>query len=161
MTGTDRTTSPPTRPRRGLPLAVGAVLALAALAACGSDAPAEDTAATASSAAPSTEESPAAAGSSAESGSTSVQVTSVDFGYELALSVCRAGENTIPLTTGGDGPHDLVGEREGLEMGASDAIDPGQSTTLTVALEPGEYVFYCSIGNHRSMGMEVTVEVAA
>jgi plastocyanin len=161
MTGTDRTTSPPTRPLRVVPLALGAVLAVAALTACGSDAPAEDTAATASSAAPATEESSAAADSAAESGATSVPVTSVDFGYELDRSAFRAGENTITLTNGGDATHDLVVERDGQEIAASDAIDPGQSTTLTVALEPGEYVFYCSIGNHRSMGMEVTVEVAA
>ena len=38
-------------------------------------------------------------------------------------------------------------------------IGPGDSTTLTVDLEPGQYVFYCSVGNHRGMGMEVTVTV--
>jgi FtsP/CotA-like multicopper oxidase with cupredoxin domain len=26
-------------------------------------------------------------------------------------------------------------------------------------LDAGEYVFYCPIGNHRAMGMELTVEV--
>jgi plastocyanin len=29
-----------------------------------------------------------------------------------------------------------------------------------VTLESGDYVFYCSIGNHRSMGMETTVSVS-
>jgi plastocyanin len=30
-----------------------------------------------------------------------------------------------------------------------------------VTLEEGEYVFYCSVGNHRNMGMEVTVQVTS
>jgi plastocyanin len=31
---------------------------------------------------------------------------------------------------------------------------------VSVALAPGEYVFYCSVGNHRAMGMELTVQVS-
>jgi uncharacterized cupredoxin-like copper-binding protein len=42
---------------------------------------------------------------------------------------------------------------------ATDGIDPGGSTTLAVTLETGEYVIYCSIANHRAMGMEITIEV--
>jgi uncharacterized cupredoxin-like copper-binding protein len=52
-----------------------------------------------------------------------------------------------------------VVERDGTDVASSDRIAPGQSTTVSVALEPGEYVFYCSIGNHRAMGMELTVTV--
>lgn len=52
-------------------------------------------------------------------------------------------------------------ERDGEDVAASDTIGPGESTTLTVTLDEGEYVFYCSIGNHRSMGMEVTVQVGS
>jgi uncharacterized cupredoxin-like copper-binding protein len=52
-----------------------------------------------------------------------------------------------------------VVERDGEGVAASDAIGPGESTTLAVTLDPGQYVFYCSIGNHRTMGMEITVEV--
>ncbi|WP_422678133.1 hypothetical protein [Blastococcus brunescens] len=29
-----------------------------------------------------------------------------------------------------------------------------------MALEPGEYVVYCSIANHRAMGMETTIRVS-
>jgi uncharacterized cupredoxin-like copper-binding protein len=41
----------------------------------------------------------------------------------------------------------------------SDKIGPGESTTLMVDLDAGEYVFYCSIDGHRAMGMEKTVTV--
>ena len=172
MTGTVRRTSSPTRWSRAVPVALGAVLALAALTACGDEASPADGAATASSAAESSpaESSPAESGpvesSAAPSSATepeaqSVAVTSVDFDYELDEDTFQAGEYTITLTNGGDATHDLVVERDGQDVAASEAIGPGQSTTFTVTLEPGEYVFYCSIGNHRSMGMEVPVEVPA
>ena len=51
--------------------------------------------------------------------------------------------------------------RDGADVAASETVGPGASTTLTVDLEPGEYVFYCSVGNHRSMGMEVPVQVTS
>jgi uncharacterized cupredoxin-like copper-binding protein len=50
-------------------------------------------------------------------------------------------------------------ERDGTVTTATDGIDPGGSTTLAVTLETGEYVIYCSIANHRAMGMEITIEV--
>jgi uncharacterized cupredoxin-like copper-binding protein len=52
-----------------------------------------------------------------------------------------------------------VVQRDGADVASSDTIAPGQSTTVSVALAPGEYVFYCSIGNHREMGMSLTVTV--
>ena len=50
-------------------------------------------------------------------------------------------------------------EEDGTVKAATDNLAPGASTTLTVDLDAGEYVFYCSIGNHRAMGMELTVQV--
>ncbi|TFV64654.1 UNVERIFIED_ORG: hypothetical protein E4P37_12835 [Bacillus sp. AZ43] len=140
-----------------LPVAVALVLG-----ACGGDDPEAADAAPASS-------SPAD-GSSAAAGSPppaapvpaggTVAVTSVDFSFALDRDELTAGTYEITLTNDGDSTHDLVVERDGEEVAASEAVDPGQSTTLTVDLEAGEYVFYCSIANHRAMGMEVPVEVS-
>ena len=80
---------------------------------------------------------------------------------ELSQDSFSPGEVTIEVVNEGNATHDLVVERDGADVAASDTIGPGQSTTLTVTLEAGEYVFYCSIGNHRAMGMETTVTVAA
>jgi len=53
-----------------------------------------------------------------------------------------------------------VVEQNGADVAKSDSIGPGKKTTVTVALQPGKYVFYCSIGNHRAMGMETDVTVS-
>lgn len=89
-----------------------------------------------------------------------LQATEVDFAIELPQTELAAGSYTIEVTNDGDATHDLVIEDAGgAEVAASQAIPPGQSGTVEVSLQPGEYVFYCSIGNHREMGMEVAVTV--
>ncbi len=80
---------------------------------------------------------------------------------ELSESSFTPGEYTIEVVNEGNATHDLVVERDGEDVAASETIGPGASTTLTVTLEAGEYVFYCSIANHRAMGMLTNVTVAA
>jgi plastocyanin len=89
----------------------------------------------------------------------SITATEADFSIALDEDSLAAGAYEIQVANQGRATHDLVVERDGKDVAASDSIGPGESTTLTVTLEPGEYVFYCSIGNHRSMGMEITVQV--
>jgi plastocyanin len=96
-----------------------------------------------------------AAGSEVES----LTATQVDFDLTLDEDSLSPGAYEIRVVNEGGSTHDLVVERDGETVAASDAIDPGRSTTFTVPLEPGEYVFYCSIADHRSMGMETTVRV--
>ena len=87
-------------------------------------------------------------------------VTATDMAFQLDEDSFAPGEVTFTLTNDGNATHDLVVERDGQDIAATDAIDGGQSSTVTVALEPGRYVLYCSIANHRAMGMEVTIEVS-
>lgn len=95
----------------------------------------------------------------AETGTTAVSVSMVDFDYELAETEMAAGEVEFEVTNDGDGSHDFVVERDGEDVAATEVLSPGGSETLAVTLEPGEYVIYCSVGNHRAMGMEITVTV--
>jgi plastocyanin len=146
---------------------VAAVLAVAAalLVGCGNDEPESDSAATTASetSAEETTES-SSAGETSESepaGTQALEVSSVDFSYELAEDTLAPGTYEITLTNEGDSTHDLVVERDGEDVAASEQIGPGESSTFEVTLEEGEYVFYCSVGNHRSMGMEVPVEVTS
>ena len=86
--------------------------------------------------------------------------TEADFTIELDKSDLAAGTYTITVNNEGDATHDLVVEKDGNDVAKSDTVGPGDSTTLTVDLEPGDYVFYCSIGDHRQMGMETPVTVS-
>jgi plastocyanin len=143
------------------------VLAVAAalLSGCGGDSDA-DTGATATSAtsAEETTASSSSAGETSESESAetqTIEVSSVDFSFELAEDTFSPGTYEITLTNEGGATHDLVVERDGEDVAASEQIGPGESSTFEVTLEEGEYVFYCSVGSHRSMGMEVPVEVTS
>ena len=132
-------------------------LTVSALAGCGGDdggSAAETSATTATSAS----ETPApTTGTSAET--QSITATEADFSISLDQDTLPTGTYDIEVVNDGNATHDLVVERDGADVASSDTIAPGQSTTVSVALEPGEYVFYCSIGNHRTMGMALTVTV--
>jgi plastocyanin len=119
-----------------------------------SSAPAEDEEAAESPAAGAGEEPEGATG-------TTLEVSSVDFSYELAEDSVSAGTYEVTLTNDGSASHNVVVERDGEDVAMSDVIEPGDSTTFEVTLEEGEYLFYCSVGNHRGMGMEIPVEVTA
>jgi plastocyanin len=140
----------PSRSARGL--AVIAV-ALAALTACGGDDGGD--AATTTSAEESATDSAAPDAGQAQT----LTATEGEMFIELSTEEVSAGSYTIEVVNDGSATHDFVVEQDGAEVAATDTIAPGSSTTLEVDLEPGEYVFYCSIANHRAMGMEVTVTV--
>ena len=153
-----------TRARRA-PAAAVLAIAAALLTGCGDD-PEADAGGTTTSAssAEGTTESSSAAGETSDSESSGVQtieVSSVDFSFELAEDTFAPGTYEITLTNEGGATHDLVVERDGEDVAESEQIGPGESSTFEVTLEEGEYVFYCSVGNHRSMGMEVPVQVTS
>ncbi len=104
--------------------------------------------------------SPAAGADQSSQPASTLTATEVDFAIELSETELTAGSYTVEVSNEGAGSHDLVIEdADGTEVAASEVMPPGRSGTVEVDLEPGEYVFYCSVGNHRSMGMELTVTV--
>jgi plastocyanin len=150
---------PRTLPRLARGVAVLA-LGLGALTACGGDSEAGDAAATTttSSAAESTT---GATESSAAGEGQAMALTATEENFSISLDQenLTAGTYEITVVNNGSATHDLAVEEDGSAEATSDTIAPGGSTTLTVDLDAGEYVFYCSIGNHRAMGMEITVQV--
>ena len=68
-----------------------------------------------------------------------------------------AGSVTIELTNDSSVPHNVEVEGNGVEE-ESDTVT-GESTSLTVDLQPGTYDFYCAVPGHREAGMEGTLTV--
>jgi uncharacterized cupredoxin-like copper-binding protein len=146
------------RPSGTLRRTAGALVvavALALLTACGGGSSSSAGGTSASS----TPVGTSAGGGSPSSGQT-VTATEADFSITLERSDLAAGTYDITIVNKGHATHDLVVERSGSQVAASDTVAPGASTTLTVDLTPGDYVFFCSISNHRAMGMETDVHVS-
>ena len=150
-------------PRRGrLPLGAAALALALALAGCGGGSGGE---ATTTGAAPSSEDAtsgaatPSSAAAAGPAEAQTVTATEGEMYIELSSEDLSAGSYTFEVVNEGSATHDFSVERDGADVAATETIDPGGNTSLTVDLEPGEYVFYCSVGNHRAQGMEVTVTV--
>ena len=162
----------PIRSHRTLPRLTGAAvltLGLAGLTACGGSSSGSSAASTrtsgsaVSSSAESSASESSASESSASGGSAeadALTATEKDFSISLSEDHVKAGSYTITVVNDGNATHDLAVEEDGTTKATSDSISPGESATLKVDLDAGEYVFYCSIGNHRSMGMETNVSVS-
>jgi plastocyanin len=68
-----------------------------------------------------------------------------------------AGTVTIKLVNESSVPHAVEVEGNGVEE-ESETVTGGE-TELSVDLEPGEYTYYCPVGQHRQNGMEGTLTV--
>ena len=154
-----RIPAPRTLPRLASGVAVLA-LGLAGLTACGGDDSGSSSAAGATSESASASSSAAASSSDASSEAEAITATEADFSIALDEDSLTAGTYAITVVNNGSATHDLAVEEDGSTVASSDKIGPGESTTLTVDLDAGEYVFFCSVGNHRAMGMELTVQVS-
>ncbi len=120
-------------------------------------APSSSAEASTSSAAPSS----SAASSPAQAEAETVSVTEGEMFIELSEDSYSAGSYTFEVVNEGRMPHDFVVERDGEDVSATEVLQPGQSATLTVSLEEGDYVLYCSVGSHRAAGMETPITVGA
>jgi len=94
------------------------------------------------------------------SGGQTVEVVATEFALDPAdVSVDEAGETTFTVSNEGEFPHALEIEGNGIEE-ETDELAPGESGSVTVELEPGEYELYCPVGDHRDQGMVGTLVVA-
>jgi plastocyanin len=92
-------------------------------------------------------------GDTAAAGGESVALTATEYKFDPAdVTADAAGKVTFTVTNDGQETHALEVEGNGIEE-ETDSIAAGESGTLTVELEPGEYEFYCPIDGHREEGM--------
>jgi plastocyanin len=83
-----------------------------------------------------------------------------DLIFEPEALDTKAGEVVLTYTNPSAVPHNVAIEGDGEDLAQSETVTGGDSADATAELEPGEYVFYCSIPGHREGGMEgaLTVE---
>jgi plastocyanin len=129
-------------------LAVGALALLTA--ACGSG----------GGGSPSSGQQPTPAASGQVQG-TKVTATLTEFHIALSQSTFAPGTYTFVATDAGQATHALEINGPGVDGKATSDVSPGQSANLTVTLQAGSYDVFCPVGNHKAMGMDLTVKVAA
>jgi uncharacterized cupredoxin-like copper-binding protein len=87
-----------------------------------------------------------------------VQVSLVDGTIEMP-SELPAGPTIFEITNNGTGEHGFDIEGAGVEAMLEPTLQPGESGTLEVDLQPGTYTAYCPVDDHRSQGMEIELTV--
>jgi plastocyanin len=89
-----------------------------------------------------------------------VQVTAKEFYFTLSRQSVKAGPAIIELVNFGEDPHDLRLQRVGgAHIAGTPQVQPGDFYDLKVTLLPGKYNLWCSIANHRALGMQATLTV--
>ncbi|WP_238935467.1 hypothetical protein [Saccharopolyspora spinosa] len=87
-----------------------------------------------------------------------VVVNMVDFRL-LQPAFLPPGLYTFRAVNNGQAPHALQIAGPGVTNARTPVVQAGQAADLTVALRPGVYDFWCPVGNHRQMGMQLDVYV--
>ncbi len=91
-----------------------------------------------------------------------VQVVAKEFFFILSRHSLAAGPAIVELVDFGQDPHDLRLQRVGGgRVYGTPIIQPGAVYDLNVDLQPGTYELWCSIANHRALGMAAKLVVRA
>jgi plastocyanin len=91
-----------------------------------------------------------------------VQVSAKEFFFALSRHTVIAGPAIVELVNFGEDPHDLRLERlGGGRVWKTPLVYPGAYYDLETTLVPGRYRLWCSIGNHRKLGMTALLTVVA
>jgi plastocyanin len=91
---------------------------------------------------------------------TRLQVVAKEFSFGLSRANVKAGPAVIELANFGQDPHDLRLQRVGSRhIAGTPVVAPGKHGELSLKLVRGRYSFWCSVANHRKLGMRATLVV--
>ena len=142
--------------------AVGLAIGLLALAGCGSSSNTASSATTASTPAttPATTSATSTSTSAPASGALSLEANREgQLAYNTKSLTAKAGTVSIAFTNMSSLSHNVsIESSAGKVLGATPTFQGG-TKTLTLALKPGTYKFFCSVPGHRMAGMEGTLTV--
>jgi plastocyanin len=89
-----------------------------------------------------------------------IQVTAKEYFYTLSSRTAPPGAAVIQFVNYGEDPHDLRLQRAGGgRLYKTPILQPGAYYDLSVKLVPGHYQLWCSIANHRQLGMQALLVV--
>jgi plastocyanin len=91
---------------------------------------------------------------------TRLQVVAKEFSFGLSRANLKAGPAVIELANFGQDSHDLRLQRVGSRhIAGIGVVAPGKRGELSLKLVRGRYSFWCSVANHRKLGMRATLVV--
>ena len=89
-----------------------------------------------------------------------VQIVAAEFTLTPSRAKIKAGPAIVQLANFGEDAHDLRFHRAGgTRTYAIATTAPGEDRNLQVKLLPGRYTLWCSIADHRKLGMQTTLLV--
>jgi uncharacterized cupredoxin-like copper-binding protein len=99
-----------------------------------------------------------AAGGAGSGEANTVQVSLTEFAIDMPDTL-PAGPTTFEVTNDGTVEHNFEVEGEGIEEEFEANLQPGETMTLEIDLQPGAYNVYCPVGDHHDQGMHVELTV--
>ncbi len=90
---------------------------------------------------------------------TSREISSTELQLQLSRPSVAAGPTIVEQYNAGSDPHNLVLEKGGFAEFTYPTLDPGGDQKQTVTLTHGTWTLYCSLLDHRSLGMQATLTV--
>ena len=90
---------------------------------------------------------------------TEKEVSATQLQLQLSRPSLAAGSAIVEQYNAGSDPHNLILEKDGQVAFAYPTLDPGGDQRQTVTLTRGSWTLYCSLLDHRSLGMQATLTV--
>jgi plastocyanin len=87
------------------------------------------------------------------------EVSATQLQLQLSRPSLSAGTAIVEQYNAGSDPHNLILEKAGQVAFSFESLDPGGDARQTVTLTHGTWTLYCSLLNHRSLGMQATLTV--
>ena len=89
-----------------------------------------------------------------------IQVSAKEFFFSLSRHKVVAGPAIVELVNFGEDPHDLrLARLGGGRVWKTPLVYPGAYYDLDARLVPGRYRLWCSVANHRKLGMQALLTV--
>jgi uncharacterized cupredoxin-like copper-binding protein len=90
----------------------------------------------------------------------SLGVQSSEFHLVLSRPSVKAGVVEIELQNVGEDPHDLRVRRvSGTHTFSIPMTAPGKRRSIVIRMRPGRYLLWCSVADHRQLGMQTSLRV--